>query len=269
MKTHKRTEAEKYISLLMAWGKPFWLEKTNGSVTVRTAKGHTRKFSQHNLTAGELGFVRKVTNEIKKNYTPKDLKRPKYIKNSMFFHEGPLVQIDINSAYWNSAKALGLISQKTYNEGKLVRKIVRLIAVGSIARTKMTYFFDGKKIERVGEEQNEERNAFFEIAEHTDSVMSSIFETGHVLFYWVDAFFVLPENAEHICLLLESVGLEYKKKKIKEFYTEKARNYIRYFLLEEGKEVFSPYTFPINGVEGLLESRKKILDEARKKGLYL
>lgn len=190
-----------------------------------------------------------------------------------------MVEIDVNSAYWNLAYKLGYISKKIYDKGNnpdLVSKKTRLIALGAMASVKKVYTYDIENDMYIyeGIECDEKtRSYFMHIAKELDDIMRDCIDScisaseysKLFIFYWVDAFFV----AETAMLSI----MEYFKKHTDLGVKVKLIEKVTYDRSEDKIYIYDPgvteprvFTIPSNrSVENILN--KKL--ELTKKTLYL
>lgn len=154
-------------------------------------------------------------------------------------------ELDLSAAYWTLAYKYEFISKEIYEEGLKVDKIIRLIALGSLAKNEKIFFFNGTKYEKVLNHKNERAGIFFKLSYETDKIMKDlIYLIGldSYLFYWVDAiFFRGIDNAEKIKGHLKGIGVGFKLIKIKKLRMNAKKNKI--ILLKDGKKKESEYFF--------------------------
>lgn len=214
-----------------------------------------RYFSRYKtaLTPKDLGFVRKVKNYVEKSQiavkfchqllTTEDIK---YI-DMQRFEDGTefddVYEIDIDQAYWKTAKMLDIISEKIFEEGSKYniepglsevdikrRKMVRLIALGSLAKKTKTYRFKGKKIillpETKTDKAKQTENVWYTICKRVSDCMQeakkAVNPSDYVM-YWVDGIYVRGEhNVKAIQEVFLKWGYESKIKKIHRVHYENA-----------------------------------------------
>lgn len=204
---------------------PFKLTITNSSVKIVTDDS-TWLISPKHLSYKELGFV----SQVKKHAIKLDKPVMPYSRNDInYFKFGNIArgvyrnvsEFDVNSAYWEIAYRSGYLKKSTYEKGKDVSKMARLVALGSLATMKRHYYFNGVKfLDKKDIEVNETtRSFFFHIAKQLDDIMSEAWsklpEDKRYVF-WVDAFFVDSDCEGIISDVLESHDLKYKHKEVKQ-----------------------------------------------------
>lgn len=215
------------MRMLMDFSIPFKATVTNSTIKIDTGED-IYLISPKHLSFKELGFV----NQVKRNSEKLELSQQGYTrKDIQYFRFQNLPQgrytnvaeFDVNSAYWELAYRSGYLREDHYIKGKDVDKMARLVALGSLATTKRHYWYDGTKfIDKREVEVNEiTRSYFFHVAKQLDDIMTAIFSeipNNQKYLYWVDAFFVDRRAEEIIARGLESHGLQYKHKHVKQIH---------------------------------------------------
>lgn len=139
-------------------------------------------------------------------------------------------EIDINSAYYNFALKNNFIDLKTFQRGLQVSKITRLAAIGSTAKNKYCYDFNGKDYEFIRHENSPEtENVYFKCALDTSLIMQELtsYLFADVLFFWVDALFVKGEAAKNeVVKYMKDNDLPFKIKKGKLINNKKSALFI-------------------------------------------
>lgn len=123
--------------------------------------GYRYYVSDLKLTGKELGFLSTVRRDARnfcKNNEQKIIDRKgiyyTLLENLLPGHYNNIVEIDISAAYWSCALQLGIIDISTYEKGLTMSKAARLVALGSLASSKMVFSFNGKELKRIGENIN-------------------------------------------------------------------------------------------------------------------
>jgi len=220
-----------FIDNLVRKGVKFNIVKTSSKFRIITDKqDYTYQANYSDLKTSEMYFFK----YLEKNIIPVKLEDAETIKariNYIYYnrsimhevrHENKVLvfnncyEIDLNSAYWESAKRLGIINEEVYQRGLSISKKVRLMALGNLAKRPINMFFDGKKYHSERAPIPPMAKYFFACADYTDNVISSIFDKNidFCLFYWVDALFVRSEIKEAICATLDEIEFPYKVKRI-------------------------------------------------------
>lgn len=224
-----------YIIGLAKWmaddGIPFTLSSTHGNYTLKS-KHITRKSFGRNttITGKELGYINKVRHYVKKldlitmfpkQYFEADVQYvecdPK-LKNQVFTD---IVEIDIDQAYWETARLLGVISEEIYDIGMSgeISKQARMVALGSLAKKTYHYTFHGQRLIKAEEERSlDTENVWFTICKRVADVMQEIKKImgEDYLFYWVDGVYVKnnPEVIEKVQSIIAAWGYNSKIKPI-------------------------------------------------------
>lgn len=164
---------------------------------------------------------RKVTYDYVDKIYHKDKVKYIAVRN---FEEGEvisdLIEIDINQAYWETAYMMGVISKEIFKKGLDMDKLVRLAALGSLAKKTEVWHYDGKdsfKKEKVINDQST-NNVWFAICQKVGDVMQeALKESGDdFMFYWVDAIFIKNNHstAAKVTSVFNRNGYETKNKLI-------------------------------------------------------
>ena len=169
-----------------------------------------------------LHFIKKLKDYINANFSGYYFDKPiQYIKqnkkmsfNKWYSHE--VYEIDLKAAYWYFAKKNGFINDEIFNEGLTVDKKIRLMALGSLAKTITTFKYKGFDLIETPLYDNSDatRGIFLKVAFDTGQVMNELMKnlnSEDVFFYWVDAiFFKGKKNKEKIEQAILKIGLDYK-----------------------------------------------------------
>lgn len=219
--------AKNVLRSLVKYGTPHTLKITGSSTTVET-KDNRYVCCPQFFTYGSLAWIRKVKNEILKNLEKQNFQEEHYSNQVSYFRFSELenglnydvVEIDLNKAYWYAALNHKIISKATFLEGMQVDKMVRLVALGSIASKKDISIYDGKKYTQLPPEMSKQgRSMFFKISKEIDELMTSIFlDVDDVLFYWCDAFFIKKQSASYIKKRLKAAKVKYKTVELESMY---------------------------------------------------
>jgi len=219
---------------LQSKGISFDLEGVNGSYTLKTDFydwDYVSKFKEK-LNQTEINFIKKVKSHVKKEnifmnfIDPIGAAQIQYVATQEFpngteFND--VYEVDIDEAYWKTAKMLNVITEEIYNEGKksgpdAMRKTVRLMALGSLAKKTKTYRFQGKKMILLPDTKNSEtENIWFTICKKVSDLMVSAQKMAgsEFVMFWVDGIYVRGEHhVKMISDLFESAGYASKVNKI-------------------------------------------------------
>lgn len=230
-------------------GVPFTLTGTNGAYRLhRQDHEDSRFYSQfkNGLTPKELGVIRKVKNHILKNdvylsYTtylnPTMITYVDIINQESGTEFNDVYEVDMDEAYWRTAFNKSIISKDIYNYGSKAkdsamdeqdrkrRKMVRLIALGALAKKSKKYIFSGKKIiltdTIVSDSVKLTQNIWYSICKHVSDIMLEGKKQlgSDYLMFWVDGiYFRGEENVSKMKSLFQKYGYEVKIKKIPKVY---------------------------------------------------
>lgn len=205
---------------------PYTVEIQNETFTVRSKRGHyTTRDSTYSIE--EINFIKDVKNYIIKNqlyleHRQTNVKKVMYFKYNRKLKPGNVyhnvINIDLTSAYWETAKMLGLLSDELYLRGQSIRKQVRLAAIGSLAKKRRVYKYDGKKVSLVEQKRNELTEFLWDVI--CDRVGSLLLATakgvgGKFIFFWVDGIYVEKGAEGLVKKYFNSAGYECKITKLK------------------------------------------------------
>ena len=182
---------------------------TKSSVQLKTEK-YNYLFTKDYLGIGAIILFSKVKSDILKNIKEKNIiipdniiptyfaYNPKYFDSHQGFLMG-LTELDLNSAYLNSAFRLNLISEEIYLKLLSCSKPIRLRALGSIATKKDIYEYEnGEMILHTLKKDDLLCNVWKYICYRTDlEILDLISENkqDNFVFYWFDNLFLnLPEH---------------------------------------------------------------------------
>jgi hypothetical protein len=181
------------------------------------------EFLVKGFSGAELNFIKKVKKYFAGLDVPIRLRpyseQARFWGNTLNLKEGEyqgIIEIDVNSAYWEAANKLGYLSPDIYREGKdetRIRKKLRLVSLGALAKKTTILEYD-----RVGELTECSENVcdleiFWDnITYYFGMTMERIKNqySSSVIGYWVDAFFVREESAAMIKQEFKADGYEVK-----------------------------------------------------------
>lgn len=214
-------------NFLYQTGQPFVLVKTGGSYKLDSGM-----FKQSAVKGGfspdDLNFIKRVKKYILENDIPDKFVDVDYLDSKIdyidvgVFESGvvleDLLEIDINGAYWETAYILGVISKPIYERGKEVDKKVRLASLGSLAKKKDVWIYDGKKMRREVIRSYQTENIWFAICKRVSDVMQEAVKLigKDFVFYWVDGIYIRNDKSllGSLISLFASYGYETKVKSI-------------------------------------------------------
>lgn len=235
---------------------PFTVGFTNNSTTIDLINEPIRYFLAPDfIKKSELNFigrVKKYAKQVNKPELPISPQSIQYFRFNEFKQHKNLIEIDVNSAYWNLAFQLGYIDKKLFQEGNSdkISKLTRLVSLGSLATKKKIFQFDSTQYHYIGYKFNSvTRSYFFHVSWELDKIMNQIFhEIGErALFYWFDAFFVSADVAEFIEYSLGKFDLGIKTKEIQEIAKIKDKQGFEYVKVKDsdkGKKRIRTFYLP-------------------------
>jgi hypothetical protein len=162
-----------------------------------------------------LGLASMVRSDLKKSNLIFDKKRVSFHRLQQIEDCKQAFEIDMKHAYWNLAKKVGIISDKTYRKGEKVSKINRLRGLGSIASRREVFKMDkdtGEMVFSHVKENEQGRNAFFYLSWLVEKTMLGLFDTlpGGMLGYWFDAAFLRSGYESQAIEYFNGLGFEVK-----------------------------------------------------------
>lgn len=257
-------------------GVPYTLTGTNGAYRLHRQDHEDSKFYsqfKNGLTPKELGIIRKVKNYILKNNVY--LNFTTYLNPTMITYVDvvkhphgsvfeDVFEVDMDEAYWKTAFLKNIIPKDIYNDGskskdmetpeldRKRRKMVRLIALGSLAKKSKKYVFSGKKIILdevvLSPTAKLTQNIWYSICKHVSDIMLEGKKQlgSDYLMFWVDGIYFRGENnVEKIKKLFNEYGYEVKIKKIPRVYYDEKKCYVIDDITDpenETREFFLPKT---------------------------
>lgn len=261
---------EELIDLLTWQEKNFRTHKTSNTTKIEvlddSGKVELKYFySIEEFSMKYLHYIKKIRDEVFSNVhkikgmkTAEQLLEVKYhafserlrVKHEGFTlkHYKNVAEADITKAYYQTARNLGLISEKFYKECLDLPKNERLRLLGTIATKK--FIVEYKKGKRTNIEikmEKELRRAWFIICDHVAQVMTEISEEmgPSFLFYWVDGiYFTDTAKCRQIIRKAgEKFDFEWKFNQIEEMTAINKEGVVEIVLIKDGeKKVFYPPT---------------------------
>lgn len=210
------------MNYLYSINKPFELEQTMFTKKIIPLDANYYYSFMDNssgIKPNELGFIGLVKKHCEKINFPLIVDRTviNYIKPSFTDPVYKLkggYEIDLTGAYWEFCYKEGCLTENLYKRGLEVRKKVRLIALGNLAKRLARLRYDGfKYLPIVFESSYKTENIFFHVSQLTDLLMSKLIVLAErdFLFYWCDAIFVkTPQARARIENYLISENIKYK-----------------------------------------------------------
>lgn len=196
------------------------LETSSGKFKYETARFHDRVFIAAKLIRRDVLNSDRGRTVIEKKHNKRNFGHNQDIKP---FSADRVLNIDISSAYATCLHVNGLITDKTHQYLKSLRKEERLPAIGMLARSQCIWRYDAGECVAVDVNREETAEVFFFLIAEIDYVMqSAMWELGkHYYFHWVDGIFFaydtppkLVQRVEHI---LQSCNYHYKYEYVENF----------------------------------------------------
>ena len=211
-----------YIECLKINDVEFNIEQSSSKITVISNEFKRTYFPNDFRNKSGLHFIKKLKDGIKKDFSGYSFdKKINYIRQNKKmalnkWYTKDIFEIDLKAAYWYFALKNGFIDKQMFEEGLTIDKKVRLMALGSLAKTITTFKYKGFDLieNPIVNDSPETKGIFFKVAYDTGIVMNNLMKNlkdEDVFFYWVDAiFFKGIKNKEKIEQSILSMGLDYK-----------------------------------------------------------
>lgn len=185
---------------------PFTLVKSGSTYELASSMWNEKAF-RSGFTIKDLGFIKSVKQYVDKHgiaidFVDTDYRGSgiEYIKVNQYNlgdRIDNLIYVDVNSAYWQTAFNLGIISYSIFKRGEDFDKTVRLAALGSLAKSKSVWKFDGVDFKKSAIIRSlETENLWFAICKRVSDMMVDLSKSlgDDFVFYWVDGIYVRDRN---------------------------------------------------------------------------
>lgn len=219
------------VRMYLANNWPFKLVTQNETLRIESKMGsYTTKNTDYKTD--ELRFIKDVRQYIIKNqlYVPfENIK----VEKPVYHLYGKLkpgtditdcVNIDIKSAYWATAYKLGLVDDIIYQKGNEVRKLVRLAAIGSLAKKERIVVYDGKTQKIVPGKEREHTAILWDvICIEVGKCLSDIADKcgDDFIYFWVDGIYVKKDASTLVKKMFKEYGYEFSVNKLKKIEVTK------------------------------------------------
>ena len=228
-----------FIELYNKMGLDFSLKHGTYTTTLETKFGKqkfmTNKYSNRVFVAANM-IKKDVLNSEKGQKIINGIHKRNNYANSRKYTDlsyPSVLNIDINSAYASCLLINDLITKKTFDYLKGLKKEERLPCVGMLAQSNTTFFYErGKCIEMVPF-RAPTYQVFYYLISEINYLMNDIeFELGNdFIFYWVDGVFFKPETKDAKIHNVENMVLElgygFKYEEVLDFrYTKIADKFV-------------------------------------------
>ncbi len=256
---------DQIINFHLKKGIPFDMECTHQRTEIKSILGsYSNKESE--FPANELNFIRRVKESIIKNEIYKQIPnkfKTKESKEKIHYYyvnsniqDGDritgCVEIDLKSAYWEAAYRMGLLSEEIYEQGKTISKQSRLAAIGSLAKVKKRFKFDGKKQKELDPIRSDLTEFLWDtICYKIGKLMykAALACKDDFIFVWVDAMFVRKKALPLIKKIFKEAGYDFSIEKTEWISFGKSKAVVKgkgKWVTVDGKRVFKDERdFPI------------------------
>ena len=208
-------------------GEPYEMETAGSSLTLKKfgVQHYASMLGAKNpIPPSELNFISKLKRSITSRGLLEAIPALYHDVDKILFNEiNPDIpagktfhncfSVDIKQAYWQSALNIGYLSDQLYKDGMKVNKIVRLASLGSFAKVRNIYRFDGEKCLTPLVIDPEHPEVFYNCAYMTYLAMKECMEAlgDDFLLYWTDGIYMKSEASTKVCLdILYKHGYEGK-----------------------------------------------------------
>lgn len=167
----------------------------------------------------------------------------KYLNENIIIRN--LYEIDINKAYWQIAKNMGIVSKEMfdrYNVNEPAKKIARNMSIGSMNTMKHLFYSEVLGLpEHIESVENYCKDAYWNVAKKCSDIIMGCREVSgsNYLFSWVDAIFVM-EKYSRIGEYINDSGHSFKTKRIRKMVMVDGVAYV----YEENSESPKVFNFP-------------------------
>jgi len=222
-----------FIEIYHKMGIDFSLKHGTYTTTIETMLGKqkfvTNKYSNRVFVAANM-IKKDVINSVKgQRIISGTYKKTNYANSRKYtdlsFPE--VLNIDLNSAYASCLLINDLITQKTFDYLKGLKKEERLPCVGMLAQSNTTFIYEGGKCVDMKPFRAPTYQVFYYLISEINYLMNDIqFELGNdFIFYWVDGVFFMPDTKpskiRNVENMVQELGYSFKYEEVKDFrYTK-------------------------------------------------
>lgn len=195
----------------------------------------------------DINFILSIKRHFEKMPPIKGTKPDYFILGELQTTED-IVEIDISSAYWQSAYNMGFLTKIQFEKGMKRDKAFRLKALGILAKTEKIIHFDGK-IERVKHKAiynphlMEYWNTICSQVSFTMKEIASKLPEGHFYFFWVDGIFISKKSIKKVCAILNEKKYLYSIAELKKLHYNCRRKILT---VEDTEGAKRPFNLPRN-----------------------
>lgn len=203
----------------------FELSVTGYTAMIKNITEKRNYFFIKNTAKSPYRFTQKIKSEIKNSGIWIDEISVKHIKFFKINNIKPIViptvyNVDINGAYPNSLKNLGLVSEGLFEQLMKLDKMTRLKAIGMLATNKSVFIFkEGKQIAVTKKRDELMRNCWLALCQYTGEAIDECrINCNSFLFYWFDGIYFTDKNeAQKMIDILKAYKFESKLEVLKNF----------------------------------------------------
>lgn len=213
---------------------PYKSKRTNSRGYLTSSHSGNVRTNNESLPLGQLIYIQLVKKYILKNGLEKKI--PKIDKKNIKFYVyseevrvGAIFkncfELDLSSAYWETANKLGLISPDLYAKAPTINPVtnepylskrVRVACIGSLAKVERKFTFNGKRLITHKPIRSIDTEHIWDyVCYKTGKVMmeaAKVAEEDFILF-WTDAIFVTSEKAKRaVEKVFKQAGYDFKLK---------------------------------------------------------
>ena len=206
------------------------------------------RFQVNNYKSKVFAVANKIKKEVKESKRGQEIMNmPHQKKNYGFKREidnirrEKVLNIDLSSAYAYCLYNSGIITKKTFSMLQSLSKEERLPAVGMLATSNVTYFYQNGKCTDFKSHREPTAEIFFHLIDEIDYIMQDIkFMLGkHYIFHWVDGIFFNYETPvktiDAIEKYLDDIKYPYKYENVDNFQLTKIEDKIIITMIKNGK----------------------------------
>ena len=217
-----RVRMEEKVEFHLLHHIPYVMEITGSSIKFKSDRGEYIS-RESEFLAKELSFIKSVKANIIKqklfDVIPNNFKedvdkdRIQYYQYNSRYKAGDLInggtEIDMKSAYWETANLANILSQEIYKKGTEVSKLARLASIGTLAKKTRTIVYDGVKENDMGLTHSEMTEYLWDtICFKVGEIMSRAAKKAgnDFIFFWVDGIFITGNGQAEIVKLFKNAG---------------------------------------------------------------
>jgi hypothetical protein len=240
------------IDLLKAMQQDFKISNSNYTTTIEineTKKKYITK-EMHKKSFLAFNMIKKDINELNID-VDNILVNSGFTSKSIYFDVKPMIipfksdkviNIDIKNAYPSVLNLSKLITEKTYNYLKTLKKSQKLPALGMLASKKVNFYFKGGNVYKMDIDTSPYRDVFTYLVRYIDFMMASISEIvgDKFVFFWVDGIYlkgdVSKEKLQEVFNFITGLGFQYHYEILRNFNLTRTEDKVNIEFEKEGKQ---------------------------------